>query len=320
MDQATVGRASHKTLALHSSLPCSPGLHYESQYLAHLFDLYNMQQEWAPELDRTGVGRYSKIGGYIKHDTGQLGPALLTSKYVALKPLIAELCWFLRGDTNTQFLHDNGCKIWDEWADETGQLGLIYGYQWRQMLTFFEETDANSDQQWATQRVDQIRRMLQTAIDKPVDSGNIVSAWNVSDLPFMSLRPCHTMFQIRIQHDKLDLLMYQRSADWFLGVPFNAASYTILQSIFAHVLGLKPGVFHHYFGDTHLYANQRDATEQYIQRIANEGVYYGRPTLELDLPKLDRTVPLNFLMDITPDKVKVGNYEARPAIAAPVAV
>lgn len=228
---------------------------YEAQYLRRLYDLrIKAWHQGEAKADRTGVGRFSILGGYLSHDTGEYGPAFFLSKKVFPNSVFQELAWFLRGETNNNELRKRGVSIWDEWADEDGALGPIYGAQWRGI----DERDN-----------DQIMDMLNRARRSPADSGNLLSSWNVEVLPDMALRPCHTMFQICIQDGKLDLMLYQRSADWFLGVPFNAASYTSLQILFAHMLGLKPGIFHHYFGDTHLYANQMKPADEHLERLSS---------------------------------------------------
>lgn len=310
MDQQ-IRQARHKIMLGAVELDGGTGEHYETNYLFRLLELYRKGRQNNADADRTGVGRHRILGGYIKHNTGKFGPALLTSKAVALKPMLAELCWFLRGETNVKPLQEDGCKIWDEWADENGELGPVYGWQWRNLYALQGPGG------------DQIQTLLNNLLERPHDSGHIVSAWNVRDLPGMALRPCHTMWQVMVQDGRLDLTLYQRSADWFLGVPFNAASYTILQALLAKMVGLKPGHFHHYFGDTHLYDNHLDQTEQWIERIGSQGLAINRDLeVEFATHELPKNVPveISVLRGIRPEHIKVYNYHASPAISAPVAV
>lgn len=300
-----IKRARHKTLLAAVNLDGGQGQHYETGFLNRLFELYYKAETSEPDQARTKERRHRIIGGYIAHNTGKFGPALITSKAVALKPMLAELCWFLRGETNVRSLQEDGCHIWDEWADADGDLGLIYGFQWRGLLT------------------DQVKVTLQRLMDQPHDSGNIVSAWNVADLGKMALRPCHTMWQVCVQDGKLDLLLYQRSADWFLGVPFNAASYTILQLILAKMVGLEPGMFHHYFGDTHLYENHVEPTRTWLDRIGTRGVHVNQGLhVDLDVKPLPKGVEVerSVLRGIRPEHIRIHGYAADPAIPAPVAV
>lgn len=167
--------------------------YYEPQYLLRLYELYCSVDKAAAKEDRTGVGRYSKFGGYLKHNTGIYGPALLHTKQVHLKSVIAELCWFLRGDTNVKWLQEQGCRIWNQWIRPDGDLGPIYPWQWRNAGPY-----------------DQIARMIQTIIDKPSDSGNLVCSWSVNDINEMALRPCHTLWQVCVENGVLDLMLYQR--------------------------------------------------------------------------------------------------------------
>lgn len=291
---------------------------YEVGYLERLLELHLVARQREARPDRTGVGRHRVLGGYLRHNTGHYGPAFMLSKRVFPKGVFAELAWFLRGETNIKSLLAEDVHIWDEWADENGELGPIYGHQWR-----------NSD-------YDQIHQLLLRAMALPNDSGNIVSAWNVGDLGLMALRPCHTMWQVCIHDGYLDLMLYQRSADWFLGVPFNAASYTSLQCLLAHLLGLKPGTFHHYFGDTHIYANQVDQVAEQLSRIgANARAQMGKfspvqitreapsaPRLEFPslAPLTEGGFNSNVLRDIRTEDFALTRYNPEPAIKAPVAV
>ena len=192
-----------------------------------------------PKPDRTGTGTLSIFGQQLRFDL-QDGFPLLTTKKLHLKSIVCELLWFLRGETNTRFLHEHGVTIWDEWADDSGELGPIYGSQWRS---------------WSApdgQKIDQISEVLQQIRVNPASRRLIISAWNVADLPKMALPPCHLLFQFYVSGDQLSCQLYQRSADVFLGVPFNIASYALLTMMVAQVSGLQPGEFIHTFGDVHL--------------------------------------------------------------------
>ncbi len=203
--------------------------------------------------DRTGTGTRSVFGYQMRFDLAD-GFPLLTTKKLHLKSIIHELLWFLRGDTNVKYLQDNGVRIWNEWADENGDLGHIYGYQWRSWPT----PDGGSIDQIANV-VDQIRR-------NPDSRRLIVSAWNVADIPNMQLPPCHAFFQFYVADGRLSLQLYQRSADTFLGVPFNIASYALLLLMMAQVTGLKPGEFIHTFGDVHIYRNHFEQARLQLSR------------------------------------------------------
>ena len=293
---------------------------YEADYLQRLYSLWMRAHSAPVKEDRTGVGRISEFGGYLRHFTGGYGPAFMLSKRVFAKGVFAELAWFLRGETNIQALLDEDVHIWDEWADPYGELGPVYGAQWR----------------GTADGPDQVHAMLLRYLNNPHDSGNIVSAWNVYDLDDMTLRPCHTLWQICMQNGRLDLMLYQRSADWLLGVPFNAACYTSLQILLAHVLGLEPGVFHHYFGDTHLYANQVEAAGEHLNRLgrparAQMGVFSPvaavtesppRPRLEiLNVPTLaEQPLTPDIFKQIKTSDFVLSSYNPEPAIKAPVAV
>lgn len=316
-----ISGVNHRLLQLQAERPAD---YYEVGFIRRMVELYQKMQASPPVEDRTKVGRHRKIGGYISHNTGAYGPALITTKAVALKPMLAELCWFLRGDTNIDALNQEGCHIWDEWADENGDLGLIYGYQWRYLQGLVENLDPESSREYATRDFDQVATLIQTILDKPADSGNIVCAWNVTDLEYMALRPCHTLWQVCVDEGKLDLALYQRSADWFLGVPFNAASYTILQCLLAHMTGLQPGKFHHYFGDTHLYDNHRGPVEEYLRRVSDEGIKVN-PDLTVEFSGVQQYQPgmqvdWRELKELQSHQIKVQGYVASPAIKAPVAV
>lgn len=313
---------------------------HEAEYLRRLFQLRQRAQAHEVKADRTGTGRHSIFGGYIRHDTGHYGPAFYQTKKVHVPSIFGELRWMLSGSTSVKPLQAEGIRIWNEWADAQGELGRVYGAQWRDTRNWVESNDSESDQRYERGAdIDQIHAMLQTALERPADSGNIVSAWNVAELNQMALRPCHTLWQICIQDGKLDLMLYQRSADWFLGVPFNAAFYTTLQAMFAEMLGLQPGVFHHYFGDTHLYANQLDVADEHLSRLINpidgrlpcplawhtgwDGQQHPE-ALQLEfhnLPDLKTAgkVPASpwLLRDLQIDDIQLLNYSPAPAIKAP---
>ena len=206
-----------------------------------------------PKADRTGTGTQSIFGYQMRFDLQQSFP-LLTTKKLHLKSIIYELLWFLRGDTNTRYLNDHGVSIWDEWADERGDLGPVYGHQWRS---------------WATadgEPVDQIRDVVDRIHANPDSRRLIVSAWNVGELPRMALPPCHVLFQFYVAEGRLSCQLYQRSADVFLGVPFNIASYSLLTLMVAQACNLQPGEFIHTFGDAHLYQNHMEQTQRQLGR------------------------------------------------------
>lgn len=311
---------------------------HEASYLRRLFQLRHRAEQHAVKADRTGTGRHSIFGGYIRHDTGHYGPAFYLTKKVHVPSILGELRWLLSGSSSVKPLQAEGIRIWNEWADQNGELGRVYGVQWRDTQNWYESNDSESDQRYERGvDIDQIYIMLNRALENPSDSGNIVSAWNVAELGQMALRPCHTLWQVCIQDGKLDLMLYQRSADWFLGVPFNAASYTTLQAMLAHMLGLKPGIFHHYFGDTHLYANQLEVADEHLTRLVTpvdgrlpcplarmNRVEEHPEALQLEfhnLPdlKATRKVPASLwlLRNLGVDDIQLLNYNPAPAIAAP---
>ncbi len=245
--------------------------------------------------DRTGTGTRSVFGRQLRFDLSE-GFPLVTTKKVHFKSVLVELLWFLRGDTNTEFLHEHKVSIWDEWADERGELGPIYGYQWRS---------------WPTpdgQTIDQMKRVLQQIRETPQSRRILVSAWNVADLDRMALQPCHTMFQFYVAEGKLSCQLYQRSADLFLGVPFNIASYSLLTMMIAQVTGLAPGDFVHTFGDAHIYSNH---LEQVDLQLTREPRALPRVTLDESVTDLFAFGVEHFTLD---------GYEPHPRIKAPVAV
>lgn len=257
--------------------------------------LRRILDEGVVKSDRTGTGTKSVFGHQMRFDLSQ-GFPLVTTKKLHLKSIIYELLWFLRGDTNVKYLHDHGVSIWDEWADEDGNLGHIYGYQWRS---------------WPDYRgghIDQIREVVDQIQHNPDSRRMIVSAWNVADLRTMNLPPCHLLFQFYVAEGKLSLQLYQRSADTFLGVPFNIASYALLLTMVAQVCGLQPGEFVHTTGDTHLYLNHLDQARLQLSREP-------RP-----LPTLVVNPEVKDLFDFRFEDFKIENYDPWPHIKAAVSV
>jgi thymidylate synthase len=245
--------------------------------------------------DRTGTGTLSVFGHQMRFDLAA-GFPVVTTKKVHLRSVIAELLWFLRGSTNVNWLQERGVTIWDEWADVNGELGPIYGYQWRS---------------WPTpdgEHVDQIARVVESIRTNPDSRRHIVSAWNVADVDDMALPPCHTLFQFYVADGRLSCQLYQRSADVFLGVPFNVASYALLTHMVAQVTGLEPGDFVHTLGDAHLYTNHLDQARLQLEREP-------RP-----LPRLILDPGRSALDEFDLDDVAVEGYDPHPAIRAPIAV
>jgi thymidylate synthase len=245
--------------------------------------------------DRTGTGTLSVFGHQMRFDLQQ-GFPLVTTKKLHLRSIIHELLWFLKGDTNVQYLHDNNVTIWDEWADDNGDLGPVYGYQWRS---------------WPTadgRHIDQISQVLAQIKNNPDSRRIIVSAWNVGELDKMALPPCHAFFQFYVADGKLSCQLYQRSADIFLGVPFNIASYALLTMMIAQVSGLQPGDFVHTLGDAHLYSNHLEQAREQLSRKP-----YPLPTMKLN-PKIES------LFDFRFDDFALCDYQCHPHIKAPVAV
>mgnify|MGYP006282190119 CR=1 FL=1 len=245
--------------------------------------------------DRTGTGTLSVFGYQMRFDLAK-GFPLVTTKKLHLKSIIHELLWFLQGDTNIAYLKDNGVSIWDEWADERGDLGPVYGKQWRSW------EGANG------QTFDQISWLMQEIQRNPDSRRLIISAWNVSDIGKMKLAPCHCLFQFYVADGKLSCQLYQRSADIFLGVPFNIASYALLTQMIAHVSGLEAGEFIHSFGDAHLYLNHLDQVRLQLTREP-------RP-----LPQLRLNPSVKSIFDFRYEDITIENYDPHPLIRAPVAV
>ena len=245
--------------------------------------------------DRTGTGTLSSFGHQLRFDLGA-GFPLLTTKEVHLPSILHELLWFLRGDTNTAYLRENGVTIWDEWANEAGELGPVYGYQWRS---------------WPLPsggHIDQIAEVVRSIQESPNSRRHIVSAWNVADLPKMALPPCHLLFQFYVADGRLSCQLYQRSADLFLGVPFNIASYAALTAMVAQVCDLVPGDFVHVLGDAHLYLNHLDQARQQLERTPRA------------LPRLTLDPAVKSLLEFRYEHFRLEGYDAHPRIAAPISV
>lgn len=245
--------------------------------------------------DRTGTGTVSVFGYQMRFDLSE-GFPVVTTKKLHLRSIIHELLWFLQGDTNIQYLKDHGVRIWDEWADENGDLGPVYGYQWRNW------PDGNGG------TIDQIKKLVEGIKKNPNSRRHIVSAWNVADVDNMALPPCHTMFQFYVAEGKLSCQLYQRSADVFLGVPFNIASYSLLVLMIAQVCDLEPGEFVHTFGDVHLYSNHLDQAKLQLTRD-----FRPLPTMKLNPDVKD-------LFDFKFEDFELQNYDPHPHIKAEVAV
>jgi len=250
--------------------------------------------EGVAKSDRTGTGTLSVFGHQMRFDLDE-GFPLVTTKKVHLRSVFGELLWFLRGDTNVAWLHERGIRIWDEWADANGDLGPVYGYQWRS---------------WPTpdgRHVDQVRAVVEAIRADPDSRRHLVSAWNVGDLPAMALAPCHAFFQFYVADGRLSCQLYQRSADIFLGVPFNVASYALLTLMVAQICDLEPGEFVHTLGDAHLYLNHLDQARLQLTRepfpLPQMKIASGRAIDEFDLGDFELV-----------------GYEAHPSIKAPIAV
>ncbi|MDX2233703.1 MAG: thymidylate synthase [Hyphomonadaceae bacterium] len=266
--------------------------HADVQYLALLADVLENGDD---RNDRTGTGARSLFGRQLRFDLSE-GFPLLTTKKLFTKAIVAELIWFLRGETNVAWLQAQGVTIWDEWADANGDLGPVYGKQWRS---------------WAApdgRTIDQIAGVVESLKTMPYSRRHVVSAWNPADVDQMALPPCHCLFQFYVADGKLSCQLYQRSADIFLGVPFNIASYALLTHMIARVVGLAPGDFVHTFGDVHLYANHRDQAREQL----------GRTPLRLPFVKLAEAK--RDLFAFLPEDVVFEGYRAHPAIKAPIAV
>lgn len=262
------------------------------QYL-ELMDL--VLKTGVKKSDRTGTGTKSIFGYQMRFDLSE-GFPVVTTKKLHLRSIIHELLWFLSGDTNIKYLHDNKVSIWDEWADENGDLGPVYGYQWRSWPT------PDGD------KIDQVSNVVEQIKTNPDSRRLIVSAWNVSDVDKMALPPCHTFFQFYVSDGKLSCQLYQRSADIFLGVPFNIASYALLTMMMAQVTGLKPGEFIHTFGDAHLYCNHIDKAELQLSREPRS------------LPIMTINHEVKDIFGFRFEDFSLSNYNPYPHIKAKVAV
>jgi len=245
--------------------------------------------------DRTGTGTLSVFGHQMRFDLGE-GFPLVTTKKLHLRSIIHELLWFLQGDTNIAYLRENGVTIWDEWADEKGDLGPVYGRQWRA----WPAPDGRT--------IDQLADVVQAIRTNPDSRRLVVSAWNPADLDKMALAPCHCLFQFHVANGRLSCQLYQRSADIFLGVPFNIASYALLTHMVAQVCGLQPGDFVHTLGDAHLYLNHLDQAREQLTREP------------LPPPRLRLNPAVTSLFDFRFEDIVIENYQAHPSIRAPIAV
>lgn len=248
-----------------------------------------------PKNDRTGTGTLSIFGHQLRFDLNA-GFPLLTTKKIHVKSIIHELLWFLKGETNIQYLKDNGVTIWDEWADEKGELGPVYGYQWRS----WPAPDGR--------HIDQIAKIIEEIRRNPDSRRLLVSAWNVADLDKMALLPCHAFFQFYVAQNRLSCQLYQRSADVFLGVPFNIASYALLTLMMAQVCELKPGEFVHTFGDAHLYLNHVEQAREQLSRQTRK------------LPVMKINPEVKNIFEFKYQDFSLEGYEPHPAIKAPIAV
>ncbi len=249
----------------------------------------------ARKEDRTGTGTLSVFGYQMRFDLAQRFP-LLTTKKIHVKSVVHELLWFLQGSTNVDYLRKNGVSIWNEWADKDGELGPVYGYQWRS----WPAPDGR--------HIDQVAEVVKQIRANPDSRRLIVSAWNVADIPRMALAPCHALFQFYVAEGRLSCQLYQRSADVFLGVPFNMASYALLTLMVAQVTGLKPGEFVHTLGDAHLYLNHLEQAREQLQRPPRE------------LPRMRLNPAVEDLFAFRYEDFTLEGYDPHPAIAAPIAV
>ena len=262
---------------------------------AYLDLLRHIQTHGTPKGDRTGTGTTSTFGYQMRFDLSE-GFPLLTTKKLHLRSIIHELLWFLKGDTNIRYLHDNKVTIWDEWADANGDLGHVYGYQWRS----WPAPDGR--------HIDQIAQVVESIRTNPDSRRHIVSAWNVAEIDQMALPPCHALFQFYVAGGKLSCQLYQRSADVFLGVPFNIASYALLTMMMAQVTGLMPGDFVHTLGDAHIYLNHREQVAEQLTRTP-------RP-----LPVMKLNPDIESIFDFRYEDFSLEGYDPWPAIKAPIAV
>ena len=262
---------------------------------AYLDLLQLVMEKGTDRSDRTGTGTRSIFGHQMRFDLSE-GFPLLTTKKLHLRSIIHELLWFVAGDTNIKYLQDNGVTIWDEWADENGDLGPVYGKQWRR----WQGVDGSE--------IDQLSDLINMIKTNPESRRLMLSAWNPADVPHMALPPCHCLFQFHVANGKLSCQLYQRSADIFLGVPFNIASYALLTHMIAHVCDLQVGDFVHSLGDAHIYHNHFDQVKTQLQRQPGP------------LPQLKLHNPPNAIEDFTFECFEIVDYVAQPSIKAPIAV
>ncbi len=257
--------------------------------------LRHVMENGTVKSDRTGTGTKSVFGYQMRFNLND-GFPVVTTKKLHLRSIIHELLWFLKGDSNIKYLKENGVSIWDEWADENGELGPVYGVQWRSWPTATGET------------IDQIQKLVESIKNNPDSRRHIVNAWNVAEVENMALPPCHTMFQFYVADGKLSCQLYQRSADIFLGVPFNIASYALLTLMLAQVCDLEPGDFVHTFGDAHIYSNHFEQVELQLSRDF-------RP-----LPTMKINPNIKNIFDFKYEDFELVNYNPHPGIKAPIAV
>lgn len=277
---------------IESGSAAATGSAAEAAYLDLLRDIL---LNGAQQDDRTGVGTRSVFGRQLRCDLSD-GFPLLTTKKVHFKSIAIELLWFLRGETNVRWLQERGVKIWDEWADADGELGPVYGKQWRR----WSGPDGTE--------IDQLSNLLEQIRTNPSSRRLIVSGWNPVDVPSMALPPCHTLYQFNVADGKLSCQLYQRSADMFLGVPFNIASYALLTTMVAKVCGLEPGEYIHTFGDAHIYSNHMDQVAEQLSRAPRK------------LPRLRLNPDANDLFGFEYEDIMLEDYDPHPGIKAPVAV
>ncbi|NKX37934.1 thymidylate synthase [Rhodobacteraceae bacterium R_SAG4] len=258
--------------------------------------------------DRTGTGTLSCFGMQQRYDLAD-GFPLVTTKKLHLRSIIHELLWFLSGDTNIKYLKDNGVSIWDEWADGNGDLGPVYGYQWRKFPRLeLAEGTLGDEPLYRAGTVDQISDLVEMIRNSPDSRRLIVTAWNPADVPDMALPPCHSLWQVRVLGGKMHLQLYQRSADMFLGVPFNIASYALLLQMLAHVTGYEVGTFVHTMGDAHIYSNHMEQVKLQLSRNPKQ------------LPQIRIARNVTSLFDFKYEDFEVIGYDPDPTIKAPVAV
>lgn len=270
----------------------------------YLNALKHVMETGVPSDDRTGTGTLSTFGMQCRYDLRE-GFPLVTTKRLHLRSIVHELLWFLSGDTNIKYLRDNGVSIWNEWADESGDLGPVYGHQWRH----FPRVAKNGDgEKVFVGEVDQIADLVAAIKANPSGRRHIVSAWNPGDIEDMALPPCHTLWQVRVLGDTMHLQLYQRSADMFLGVPFNIASYALLLAMLAHVTGYKAGEFVHTMGDAHIYSNHMEQVKTQLSRAP------------MPAPTLRIARQVDSIFDFKYEDFIFENYDPAPGIKAPVAV